>query len=756
MGTGTPTFVGGTNSSLPGVIAGYAYGTSFLGLPSPTANDGSNSTTGAYNFGAVGDPDRALGGIAGTQGGLATVGKGYIAIRLKNTSGAIIKNLDIRYAMEQWYNSSKANEAYFRADYRVYSNATTVSPNAFTNNDLVQAEGTNNWTDLSQLDLQAPGTGNLIGQSDGNSSTYRRAAQHRLVGLNLANNAEIVIRFTYVYSADNGNGISLDDIAVYPETNVLYSNTNGNLNNASAWSQSTTSAIRPSSIDFTGNTNYTYYVRGDGSLTDRLTGIIDLNPTSRIVVGASPAEPATLYMGAGDQLTGTVDVTDNSKLQLGATPTSLKIGDLGAGSTVEYLGNSGTAQNVLPATYAKLNFSGQSPKALVGATIVSEALTLTSSTTAPQAVQLGDYNLTLLRAATLTRTNGGQIVTNGLGEYRATLTSTSGTVLFPVATSGAAADYLPASITPGSSDKDETFRVRVISEVFASYSKQGVASNPVKNSGNVNNTWLVGRETTTPVSITLKLAWTPTTTRQGAAFDKTKSFIDHFSTTNNSWDRMPANVSAFTDGSQMAVQRVGISNFSPFAVTSNGGGVLPVELTAFNAARTGTTVSCTWATASEKNNEKFVVERSLDAKTFQAIGTVEGAGTTTNTSNYSFVDQQPTLGINYYRLRQVDTDGEESFSPVVAVKGCADCLASDVTVAPNPGTGRFELYTNWSATTLTGTVTNTLGAPIITLAQTLAAGPQRTMFDLSQQPVGVYFVHLQTSSGTVVLKVIKE
>ncbi|MBF9222880.1 T9SS type A sorting domain-containing protein [Hymenobacter ruricola] len=763
MGNGNVTFGSGTNSGLlPGIIVGYNAGGSFAGVPSPiVANDGSATGSAAYNFGTAGAADRALGGIAGGLNGNS--GTGYICVRLRNTSGVTIKNLDIRYAIEQWYNSSLALDAYFRASYRKYSTTT-----GFANNDLVQDNGVNGWTAVPELDLQAPATGGIVGQSDGNSTTYRRTAQHRLP-VSLANNTEIVIRFVYPFnSTTNGNGISIDDIVIYPETNVLYSKTTGLLNNTATdgtatWGQNADGGSPPTTpIDFTA-ANYTYIVQGSANTTSRMTGGWNVSGTnSRVVVGTDGA-PAALTLTAADALTGTVDVSSGSTLRLENAPAGLTLGALDAGSTVQYASAAAT-QSVLPATYANLEMSNLSNKDLAGAVVVTQSLTLTNGTNNRQTIRLGNNNLTMLRGATLTRANGGQVQTNGTGEYRATVVgagTSSVPVLFPVASAAAIANYLPVSITAGvnsaGNDKDETYRVRVIDGIYTTYTAAGVGSTPItSNTGNVNTTWLISRETATPVSATLKMGWD--TGRQGAGFTQANAFIDHY-TVGTGWDKVRKDMGTVSNGTatQWAAQRTGVSSFSPFAVTSNAAGPLPVELVKFDAKRTKTTVTCTWATASEKNNARFVVERSANGETFAAIGTVEGSGSSTGAHSYSFVDARPLAGTAYYRLRQVDKDGTAAYSPVVTVEGAAAAEPTAISAVPNPSNGQFAVWATLAApTTLQGTVLNVLGEKVLTINEQLPAGPARLALDLSAQPAGIYVVQLRGLDSPVTLRVMKQ
>ena len=113
---------------------------------------------------------------------------------------------------------------------------------------------------------------------------------------------------------------------------------------------------------------------------------------------------------------------------------------------------------------------------------------------------------------------------------------------------------------------------------------------------------------------------------------------------------------------------------------------LPVTLTRFAATVVGSRVELNWATASEKNNAYFAVERSADGQTFGAIAEVPGRGSVSGPSTYAATDAAPVAGLGYYRLRQVDTDGTTAFSPVVTVTTKTANTLADWQLAPNPAT----------------------------------------------------------------------
>ncbi|MDQ3535303.1 MAG: T9SS type A sorting domain-containing protein [Bacteroidota bacterium] len=126
-----------------------------------------------------------------------------------------------------------------------------------------------------------------------------------------------------------------------------------------------------------------------------------------------------------------------------------------------------------------------------------------------------------------------------------------------------------------------------------------------------------------------------------------------------------------------------------FGVSNTCAGVknltLPVELLFFEAKIFGNAIQLSWATASEENFDYFVVERSIDAKEFSAVGKpVKGAGNSTNISNYTFVDDAPYSGRSYYRLKAVDFDGTIEYHPVTTVNFSGE---TDFKIYPNPTSG---------------------------------------------------------------------
>jgi hypothetical protein len=116
---------------------------------------------------------------------------------------------------------------------------------------------------------------------------------------------------------------------------------------------------------------------------------------------------------------------------------------------------------------------------------------------------------------------------------------------------------------------------------------------------------------------------------------------------------------------------------------------LPIELLDFAAEFANHQVELTWTTASEVNNDFFTVQRSQSGEEFTDLATIKGAGTSREQKFYQQLDSWPLPGVSYYRLRQTDFDGQQSYSDVRRVINEAEKL---VEVFPNPVEGETMLF----------------------------------------------------------------
>lgn len=264
---------------------------------------------------------------------------------------------------------------------------------------------------------------------------------------------------------------------------------------------------------------------------------------------------------------------------------------------------------------------------------------------------IGNYTLTNGLSGTIGHQIGGSatsyVVTDGTGVYTRTQLYNSTDYLFPVGPSVSA--YNPATINYTGTIDNFSARVEV-------------GLNPT--TGNdpyfVNRTWNISEAVAGGTTASLTLQWGAA--HENASFVRSSSKVFHY--TGGAW---VAQTSSALGGSDPYTRTAaGLTSFSPYGVGTDPI-TTPVELLDFGAVQKENTVEVYWATASEINNDHFVVERSNDGITFSDIENIQGAGNSNSILNYQTIDNNPLQGYSYYRLKQVDYDGAFSYSNIVSV-----------------------------------------------------------------------------------------
>jgi hypothetical protein len=174
---------------------------------------------------------------------------------------------------------------------------------------------------------------------------------------------------------------------------------------------------------------------------------------------------------------------------------------------------------------------------------------------------------------------------------------------------------------------------------------------------------------------------------------------------------------------------------------------LPVELTSFTAQTTSEGVRLSWTTASELNNSGFEVQRSTNQTNWATLGFVRGAGTTTEAQSYSFVDASAS-GRVFYRLKQVDFDGQFEYSNIIEVNaGVPQTFALEQNY-PNPFNPSTAIsYQLPVAGNVSLKVFDMLGKEVATLVNARQeAGAYTVNFNANNLSSGVYFYRLQAGN----------
>lgn len=98
----------------------------------------------------------------------------------------------------------------------------------------------------------------------------------------------------------------------------------------------------------------------------------------------------------------------------------------------------------------------------------------------------------------------------------------------------------------------------------------------------------------------------------------------------------------------------------------------------------------TWSVATQSNNEKYIVNHSTDGSNFSSIGEIAGDGTNNETKHYEYIHTSPSIGVNYYRIKQVDYDGKYSYSDIASVRYDGN---GETKIFPNPTSSEVTIAT---------------------------------------------------------------
>lgn len=191
----------------------------------------------------------------------------------------------------------------------------------------------------------------------------------------------------------------------------------------------------------------------------------------------------------------------------------------------------------------------------------------------------------------------------------------------------------------------------------------------------------------------------------------------------------------------------GMTSFSKFTLdgASASNTALPVKLTYFTAKRVENRSQLDWATSLEIDNDRFEIERSADAVSFELMGTVKGAGNTTAPQTYRLFDEAPLQGWNYYRLKQIDFDGKFEYSQMVALYFDGENFS--IVLYPNPTKGQFTLESFGEAKIFDAAIFNTLGQEI----RKVKTGVVNHVEDLA---AGNYFIKIKADNQIITKKLI--
>ena len=181
------------------------------------------------------------------------------------------------------------------------------------------------------------------------------------------------------------------------------------------------------------------------------------------------------------------------------------------------------------------------------------------------------------------------------------------------------------------------------------------------------------------------------------------------------------------------------TGFSRFFVAENIEGALPVTLADFKVQKFENTAKLNWTTTSEINSESFEIERSFDATHFSIIGNVKSSGNSGEIKTYEYADQSPVMGLNYYRLKMIDTDGTFGYSKILPLEFRSD---KNLLIYPNPVSNKVTVQ--FDSKLKAGIRLLNAAGQIVKIKTTSGLSAE---LDVSDLPDGLYVIEISPENG---------
>lgn len=234
---------------------------------------------------------------------------------------------------------------------------------------------------------------------------------------------------------------------------------------------------------------------------------------------------------------------------------------------------------------------------------------------------------------------------------------------------------------------------------------------------------------------------------------------------NNVWgDWLGTFGTANTIANSVLTGSISPSHFFKSWTLVNQNAPLPVDLLYFN-------VDCIdqnayifrWATATENNNDFFTLEKSSDGINWNFLSKIPSKGNSSSIQKYSSIannmnESIETSSLLYFRLKQTDYDKKNTYSDIIYAE-CNNKTSCMVREFPNPNTGRFtvdliDFEQNNKPIELT--ITNVIGSLIEQRTTTINEQKHQEFFNLSNQPLGIYYLLIKSSDNLIVKKIMHQ
>jgi len=517
------------------------------------------------------------------------------------------------------------------------------------------------------------------------------------------------------------------------KVSIAYSENNKDLSNSSNWwTETNASGGHPCNFTTSGTT----FIVQNGHAGCTMSSNVAIGSGVTLQVNGTLTPSASAVISGAGTLngSGTIAVSKvgassaNDDFDNQYTISNKTISNL----TVEY---NGTAAQYIKNVHA---FNNLKISNATGVILNNSSITATNLVLNTGKLTLGSNTLTV--GSTTGGSSNSYVYTDSsitVAGYLKILNVGNSNVTFPV---GRISSYTPCYIQNSGTPRD--FTVRVFDGVYAN-GLTGTRYTGASADTKLKMAWEITPNNATDVNAQIILQWNGTID-EGTSFALNRTSAYYIKNRHISGDDTWKQITSSFSSPSTGIYQLLATNVTTFSLnTGQEGNGLPIELFSFTAKETIDGILLNWITASEINNDYFVLERSIDGITWEEIYTCKGAGTSTKINHYGFVDYERQSSTVYYKLKQVDFDGNYSYSNIVSVTNNVE--PSKINVFPNPFDGRNIYITGLRDKEFAITIYNVLGKCVYTTNIKLD-GEVVVILDLDDQlPIGSYIIKLQSA-----------
>ena len=396
-----------------------------------------------------------------------------------------------------------------------------------------------------------------------------------------------------------------------------------------------------------------------------------------------------------------------------------------SGSAASIPGPGVSLNNGTPGTISNLEISTGANITLTESIAVSGTLSLTGGIITTNGFLLSVSN------NSPSAVNGGSAISYVNGNLNRSIATGANTYDFPI---GIGSVYAPVNIVFSNSNGG------TLTGSTTDGDHPSIGSSIILSNQSVNRNWTFTKTGLSIAEYDASFNWDSTDV--DASFDFTTAICGKY---DGSWT-YPA-MGALTATS---AQINGVSGFSDFEFGNKD--PLPIALISFEANKLNDKVIINWQTASEKNNAKFEIQRSSNSRDFNTITEQKGAGNSNALVSYSTIDKNPLHGDNYYRLKQIDFDGNFSYGPVRVVSFNDN---SNIIIFPTLVKDKLNIKFNANLNSASSIQLISLTTGMILYQTSIDEGDNIEM-DLSALPSGAYIARFNDEEGSVIKKFVKQ